>query len=138
MLRIARSLVVSGVVVGAIMLTAPVGAQQQGVTDISAPRATSAPAPTAVTASDTAAPTLLGPSMSAATAGFRPDAAATTTANEQGPQLPENGNQRKGTIFMIVGGAAMLGGAIVGDEAGAVIMIGGVLMTLYGLYTYLN
>ena len=138
MLRIARSLVVSGVVVGATMFAAPVAAQQQGGADLSAPRATPAPAPTAPSAADTTTPTLLGPSMSAATAGFRPDAAAATTASDQGPQLPENGNQRKGAIFMIVGGAAMLGGAIVGEEAGAVIMIGGVLMTLYGLYTYLN
>ncbi|HET6681575.1 MAG TPA: hypothetical protein VFG84_10280 [Gemmatimonadaceae bacterium] len=138
MLRIARSLVVSVVVVGAIMLAVPAGAQQQGVAEISAPRATPAPAPTTVTAADAATPTVLGPAMSTATAGFRPDAAATTATNEQGPQLPENGNRRKGAIFMIVGGAAMLGGAIVGEEAGAVIMIGGVLMTLYGLYTYLN
>lgn len=141
MLRFARSLAVSGVVVGAIMLATPAGAQRSGATASDAPQSARVPMSTTVASHSTpavATPSVRGPAISTMTAGFRPDAAEAKAAGEQGPQLPESGNHRKGAIFMIVGGAAMLGGAIVGDEAGAVIMIGGVLMTLYGLYTYLN
>jgi len=39
---------------------------------------------------------------------------------------------------MIVGGAAILVGAIVGDTAGNVFMVGGAVVGLYGLYKYLQ
>ena len=39
---------------------------------------------------------------------------------------------------MIVGGAAFLAGAIIGDEAGTLIMIGGAGVGIYGLYLYLQ
>jgi len=40
--------------------------------------------------------------------------------------------------LMIVGGAAILVGAIVGDTAGDVFMVGGAIVGLYGLYKYLQ
>ncbi len=40
--------------------------------------------------------------------------------------------------MMIVGGAAILVGAIVGGDAGDVFMIGGAIVGLYGLYKYLQ
>jgi len=40
--------------------------------------------------------------------------------------------------LMIVGGAAILVGAIVGDRAGDVFMVGGAVVGLYGLYKYLQ
>ena len=40
--------------------------------------------------------------------------------------------------LMIVGGAAILVGAIVGDTAGDVFMVGGAVVGLYGLYKYLQ
>jgi len=41
-------------------------------------------------------------------------------------------------VLMIVGGAALLAGAIIGDDAGTLIMIGGAGIGLWGLYLYLQ
>lgn len=40
--------------------------------------------------------------------------------------------------MMIVGGAAILVGAIIGGDAGTVFMVGGAVVGLYGLYKYLQ
>ena len=39
---------------------------------------------------------------------------------------------------MVVGGAAIIVGAIIGDDPGTVIMVGGAIIGLYGLYQYLQ
>jgi hypothetical protein len=39
---------------------------------------------------------------------------------------------------MVVGVGAMIVGALVGDTAGTIILIGGAGMALYGLYHYLE
>ena len=39
---------------------------------------------------------------------------------------------------MVVGGAAVLTGLIIGDDAGTIIAVGGAVMGLYGLYEYLQ
>jgi hypothetical protein len=41
-------------------------------------------------------------------------------------------------ILMIVGGATFLVGAVIGDDAGTIIMIGGAAIGLYGLYRFLQ
>lgn len=40
--------------------------------------------------------------------------------------------------LMIVGGAAFVAGAIIGDDAGTVLMVAGAGVGLYGLYLYLH
>ena len=40
--------------------------------------------------------------------------------------------------LMIVGGAALVTGAIVGGKPGTIIMVGGAVVGLYGLYQYLQ
>ena len=40
--------------------------------------------------------------------------------------------------MMIVGGAALITGAIVGGKPGTIIMVGGAVVGLYGLYQYLQ
>jgi hypothetical protein len=44
----------------------------------------------------------------------------------------------RGETLMIVGGAALLAGLIIGDDAGTVIAVGGAVVGLYGLYLYLG
>jgi hypothetical protein len=39
---------------------------------------------------------------------------------------------------MVVGGAALLTGLIIGDDPGTVIAVGGAVVGLYGLYQYLQ
>ena len=56
------------------------------------------------------------------------------------PAAPARSNAGLGQseAMMIVGGAAILVGAIVGGNAGDVFMIGGAVVGLYGLYKYLQ
>jgi hypothetical protein len=89
---------------------------------------------TPVVTASVAAP--VGPTLDAATIGIRhsADDAAKSTANVGA--AVSNGNQS--TALMIVGGAAFLAGAIIGDDAGTIIMVGGAAVGLYGLYLYLQ
>ena len=60
------------------------------------------------------------------------------------PAASEQAAQRRGAglaqseAMMIVGGAAILVGAIVGGDPGRIIMIGGAVVGLVGLYKYLQ
>ena len=47
-------------------------------------------------------------------------------------------NLGQSQALMIVGGAALIVGAIIGDDPGTVIMVGGAIVGLYGLYQYLQ
>jgi hypothetical protein len=59
-------------------------------------------------------------------------------AREAGRAAAQAGSQRDGKVYMIVGGAAFLAGALIGDDAGTIIMIGGAGVGIYGLYLYLQ
>ena len=102
-----------------------------------APSVTTAlPAPEGVEGRATRADTSALGTLESAVVGARavriePDAAAASLA-QQG-----SGFGRAET-FMIVGGAAFVAGLLIGDDAGTVVMVGGALMGLYGLYLYLQ
>ena len=75
----------------------------------------------------------VGPTVSALTVGVRNVVPATTPAPQRGSAgLGQN------EALMIVGGAAILVGAIVEGDAGKIFMIGGAIVGLYGLYKYLQ
>lgn len=61
-------------------------------------------------------------------------AAAAETAALQ----PAVATRGQGRTLMIVGVASILVGAIVGGDAGTVFMVGGGVIGLYGLYSYLR
>lgn len=77
-----------------------------------------------------------GPTIESAAVGIRPavsnDAAASTQTR----------SRRRGVnndvALMIVGGAAMVAGAIIGGDAGTIFLIGGAVVGLWGLYNYLQ
>jgi hypothetical protein len=53
--------------------------------------------------------------------------------------LPQNPNLRKrGVPQMIIGGVVIIGGAIVGGDAGTIVSLAGLGYGIYGLYLYLN
>jgi hypothetical protein len=53
--------------------------------------------------------------------------------------LPQNpALRRRGVPQMIIGGVAILGGAIIGDDVGTIISLAGLGYGIYGLYLYLN
>jgi hypothetical protein len=74
-----------------------------------------------------------GPSMDAAALSPRvsSDAALRTHAMRRP-------SRNSGVGLMIFGGAALVTGLIIGDDAGTVIAVGGALVGLYGLYVYLG
>lgn len=81
-----------------------------------------------------AAPTLAGASVGVRSRSLAPDAAVAGEAAEAAYRRAFSQSQ----VLMIVGGAAFLTGAIIGDDAGTIVMIGGAAVGLYGLYLYLQ
>ena len=76
-----------------------------------------------------------GPTQDAASVAVRP-------VETKELQLNAAAAPRKGygqpVALMVVGGAAVLTGLIISNDAGAVIAVGGAIMGLYGLYEYLQ
>ncbi|HET9011988.1 MAG TPA: hypothetical protein VFN38_09255 [Gemmatimonadaceae bacterium] len=91
-----------------------------------------APATTPVAPQPATAPAPAGPTMEAAAVGVRhaPVTSSTTTAPRGGYGQP--------VALMVVGGAAVLVGLIIGNGAGAAIAVGGAVIGLVGLYQYLQ
>ena len=54
------------------------------------------------------------------------------------PVFQNKKSNRNAVAMMIVGGAALLVGAIIGDDAGTIVMLGGAGIGLYGLYLFLT
>jgi hypothetical protein len=107
----------------ALVVLAP-GAGAQAVERIDAAR----PEPMAAT------PAI--PSREAASVAVRAPAARRDVANDVEPAAAAAFG--RGETLMIVGGAALLAGLIIGDDAGTVIAVGGAIVGLYGLYLYLG
>jgi hypothetical protein len=77
-----------------------------------------------------------GPRLDAtATAIRRPAQPLDSTASLQRRQRNSMGQP---VALMVVGGAAVILGALIGDDVGTVFMIGGAVMLLIGLYKYLQ
>lgn len=107
----------------AAALSRPAAAQ------ISAP----APAPAPVPAATTTAPSgSYAPTLAATRLGFSADDQASLTPNASAARM----GRREGRAFALVGGAAVIAGILIGDDAGTVIAIGGAGLGLYGLYVW--
>jgi hypothetical protein len=69
----------------------------------------------------------------------RPSEAVRRPAMTPGAPLPAAGkNLGEAKAEMIVGGAAIVAGMVVGGDGGAVLMFGGAVVGLYGLWNYLK
>ena len=106
-----------------LVLRAPQGAAQSFTAPPIAPN---------VTATQVQQPQV-GPTFAALTVGVRNVVPATTQTQQRG-----NAGLGQNEALMIVGGAAILVGAVVGGDAGDIFMIGGAIVGLYGLYKYLQ
>ena len=116
--------------VAACLLAAPLAAQ--GVADIPVQGAAVATAPVAAPSVAVAPAVSLAPTQAAATVGVR--AYSTTPAPVTAP-APATG---RSPAMMIVGGVALLVGAVIGGDEGTIIMIGGGVLGLFGLWNYLK
>jgi hypothetical protein len=111
--------------IGLALLSSPVLAQ--GLTN----------APTDVTP----AAVTTGPSLDNATSGIRANVAhedLTSTEAAQRAASGSTGGINKGVIILIVGGAAIAGGILIGGPGGTALAIGGALVALYGIYLLLQ
>lgn len=83
----------------------------------------------------------VGPSMAAATSGIRANTAKeglSWQASADRAAAAHQGGLSTGGILMIVGGAALLAGLLIGGGAGTAIAVAGAVTGLYGLYLYLQ
>lgn len=116
--RTARSLAFA---LGVCALSAPSALAQDAV---AAAAAAPAPAP---------APAPVGPTIEAARVGVRQMA----STSDEAPQRRRAGYGQP-IALMVVGGAAVLVGLIIGGGAGTAIAIGGAIVGLVGLYQYMQ
>jgi len=110
----------------AFALGTPVSAQWKPVADALQVQAVSPALPT------TSAPD------HASMIGSEKAAAETTAPTYIAPPLP--GIERSGpdVALMVVGGAALVVGSLIGDDAGTLMMVGGGVLGLLGLYRYVR
>jgi hypothetical protein len=129
-------------------LAAPLGAQALGQPDIrDASRAVAAlgAVPTTLLDSATAAagapgqttPAAVtrGPTLASARVGSH---TIRSTSRGALPVIQNRSTNRNAVALMIVGGAALVIGAVIGDDAGTLVMLGGAGIGLYGLYLFLT
>lgn len=96
----------------------------------------SASASTASADASTAATTIArGPSLQSARVASH---AVSNSRNVPTPLMQNRTSNRNSVALMIVGGAALVVGAVIGDDAGTLVMLGGAAVGLYGLYLFLT
>ncbi len=78
-----------------------------------------------------------GPTTAASTVGIRAPAAERSSASAAAAADPHLGAGQN-VALMVVGGAAMIIGAAVGDTAGVLLAVGGAVVFLYGLYNFVQ
>jgi hypothetical protein len=118
-----RSTLTLALLLGAATFATPRSAAAQ---DASLTPATAAPA-----VATQSAP-VAGPTMEAASVAVRHAAPATTATP------PRRAGYGQPVALMVVGGAAVLAGLIIGGGAGTAIAVGGAVVGLVGLYQYLQ
>lgn len=79
-----------------------------------------------------------GPTLQAASVGFRVNEAKVDASTKVTAAPIVRRHQGQDVALMAVGVGAMIAGALIGDTAGTIILIGGAGMALFGLYHYLE
>jgi hypothetical protein len=75
-----------------------------------------------------------GPTLAASAVGIRRSAAEPSAAPAAEPRLGAGRN----VALMVVGGAALIIGAVIGGTAGVLIAVAGAAVGLYGLYYFVQ
>lgn len=129
------SLVASAIAVA--FLAAPLAAQSSDAVHtapVSVAATVNATAPAVVTVTPVVDVAPRGPMMKDAAVGVRLDAAHAAPLSAP-PKFESPG---RNPAMMIVGGAALIVGAVVGGQAGTIVMIAGGIIGLVGLWNYLQ
>jgi hypothetical protein len=88
--------------------------------------------PAAAQAPVAPSPTSLAPTLTATRAGWSFENDQPLTVNASAARM----GRREGRALALVGGAAVIAGILIGDDAGTIIAIGGAGIGLYGLYVW--
>ncbi|MEO8192791.1 MAG: hypothetical protein ABI681_02995 [Gemmatimonadales bacterium] len=76
-----------------------------------------------------------GPTVSSSTVGIKRTAPASSTT---APAAEARLGAGRNVALMVVGGAALIIGAVIGGTAGVLLAIGGAIVGLYGLYNFVQ
>lgn len=133
--------VVAIAVLGAVLIAAgPLAAQDAAQSaPQSAPQSVSLSVTTESAPSSAAADVMsanaasLAPTSGNLTAGVRVSASQLSPA-----AMPERPTTRRSTAMMIVGGATLIVGAVIGGKSGTIVMVVGGAIGLVGLWNYLQ
>lgn len=99
---------------------------------------TPAPAPTPATAPESAKPDRgVGPTVAASTIGIRAPSAA-KAGNSTAAAADTHLGAGQNVALMVVGGAAIVIGAVIGGAGGILLAIGGAAIGLWGLYNFIQ
>lgn len=79
-----------------------------------------------------------GPRADALQSGVRVQSAFAAVPSAESPSLQPELARKRGGPQMIIGGVALVGGAIVGGDVGTIVMLAGLGYGLYGLYLFLQ
>ena len=118
---------------GAIVQDAQTQDAQAPTADALVPQVADVPAPVADAPVAANLAVATGPSMDAATLSPRVSSDAALSTHSM-----RRATRGSGVGLMLFGGAALITGLIIGDDAGTVIAVGGALVGLYGLYVFLG
>ncbi len=123
---------VSRLLVPALLLAPSIG-RAQATADAPAPAPQAAPATTA----DSSSAPAVRSSLTGPVAESQAVALKTRPAPAPAPRTPR-GNTSENRALMIVGGVGLLVGAVIGGDAGTLVMLGSAGVGLWGLYRFLN
>lgn len=76
-----------------------------------------------------------GPTVAASVVGIRP---ATTAKAASAPAAEARLGAGRNVALMVVGGAALIIGAVIGGTPGVLLAVGGAVIGLYGLYNFVQ
>ena len=141
MTRLPRLLAAAAILTAVAPLTARAQAAIDAGSTDSVAAVAAAPVAELQTAQLPAGPTLASASVALRAGAEHPVVVVRSSATESAVPnaLPAaRANRNSSTTLMIVGGAAFVAGAIIGDTAGTLFMVGGAAVGLYGLYQYLQ
>jgi len=115
------------------LLLSPSLGRAQTAADVS----TSMPSQAAVTVVDSAATPAAQPTAAGPVSRAQPVALKARMSPAPAPRVPR-GNTSQNRALMIVGGVGLLVGAVIGGDAGTLVMLGSTGVGLWGLYRFLN
>ena len=131
-MSLSRTLVISAFT---FFAAAPIAAQTAATITTPVLAAQTEPAAVPASVPIAASGPSLAPTAVNATVGIRLNSVALTDVPVT---LPRRSDRQNSPALMIVGGAALVVGAIIGGTPGTIVMIGGAAVGLYGLYHYLQ